>query len=221
MNEKYTGTEQDRRYSGTDVDITYNVKRCIHAAECVNRLSEVFDTQKRPWINPDGASADEVASVVMQCPSGALHFERKDGGASEPLPDQNRIVVRHNGPLELRGNLAIQSTTVDLQQETRASLCRCGASANKPFCDNSHKSIGFEASEGIAVDREIELEHGEKLTVTVNPNGSIMIEGPMEIFDEDEQLLFSGNKTWLCRCGHSSKKPFCDGTHKRVSFEAE
>ena len=74
-----------RRYTSADIDVTYDVKRCIHAAECVRGLPAVFDTKKRPWVQPDKANADTVAEVILRCPSGALHYERKDGGAAESI----------------------------------------------------------------------------------------------------------------------------------------
>ncbi len=77
MSEKYTGQAQDRRYNGVDVDISYNVKRCIHAEHSVNQLALVFDKQKRPWINPDAVAAGDITIMIGDCPSGALHYERK------------------------------------------------------------------------------------------------------------------------------------------------
>ena len=72
-----------KRYTSEAVDVTFDGARCIHAAECVRGLPAVFDTQKRPWIDPTQAGADAIVEVVLRCPSGALHFERKDGGAAE------------------------------------------------------------------------------------------------------------------------------------------
>lgn len=145
MADKYTGVADDRRYTGEDVDITYSLKRCIHAKACINRLSEVFDTKKRPWINADGAAADGVAEMIPLCPSGALHYERKDGGAAEATPTENTIVIWKNGPLQVTGDMSIQGATVAMDSETRVTLCRCGSSQNKPFCDGSHHKIEFKA----------------------------------------------------------------------------
>lgn len=76
----------DRRpYEGRSITVTFEAGRCRHAAECVRGLPEVFDTGRRPWIQPDGADADRVAAVVRRCPSGALRYERTDG-AEEARP---------------------------------------------------------------------------------------------------------------------------------------
>lgn len=218
MVEQYTG--KDRRYAGDDVDITYSLKRCIHAEFCVKRLSAVFDKNARPWINANGASPDEMTSVVELCPSGALHYDRKDG-VQEAIPEKNVIKIRHNGPLEVRGDLAIEGATVALAQETRASLCRCGASNNKPFCDNTHKEIQFEAVEAVPTDGVPAPSESGKLVITACENGPLELNGPVEIINEAGDLLFQGNGTALCRCGGSGNKPFCDGTHERIHFTAE
>ncbi|MAS33134.1 MAG: hypothetical protein CL610_03945 [Anaerolineaceae bacterium] len=217
MTDRNTGS--DRRYTGEAVDILYNVKRCIHAEFCVHRAAEVFDTQKRPWINANGASADKIATVIELCPSGALHYDRKDG-TGETVPSKNVIKLRHNGPLEIRGDLSIQDTTATMPQETRASLCRCGASNNKPFCDNTHKHIDFAPIERDALAEPTTQAPGP-LTITATWNGPLELDGPFEIVNEAGAVLFTGSSAALCRCGGSGNKPFCDGTHHRIGFTAE
>src|SRR5690348_18482272 len=69
-----------RIYHGEQADVSYDLRRCIHAEECVKRLSGVFSRDKIPWAQPDNASPDELLETVMHCPSGALHVERKDDG---------------------------------------------------------------------------------------------------------------------------------------------
>ncbi len=221
MTEKYSGKAMDRRYSGEAVDISYSLKRCIHAEACIHRLSEVFDAKRRPWIMPDGSDAEQVAQTIESCPSGALHYERKDGGAGEASPESNSVHVWHNGPLQFNANLHIEGTTVEIHGETRATLCRCGASRNKPFCDNSHKEIGFDGTTAAAGITAVPSMGSGPLTVTVSPNGSLSVKGAFTLYDESGTVLFSGEETWLCRCGGSAKKPFCDGTHNRNGFTGE
>jgi len=136
---------RSRDYTGKDINVSYDIRRCIHAAECVRGLPDVFNTRKRPWIAVDNADADRVAEVVLRCPSGALHFERQDSGADEPIPTETSIMPVKDGPLYIRGDLTITTSDGEVFKETRMSLCRCGASKNKPFCDNSHRVIGFKA----------------------------------------------------------------------------
>ena len=93
-----------RKYTGEQIDVTYDAQRCIHVGECLWRLPAVFDTSKRPWVQTDRAPADQVAATVLACPSGALHYERKDGEAAEPIPAHNTIRLVKNGPLYVRGD---------------------------------------------------------------------------------------------------------------------
>lgn len=217
---KYTGREQDKTYEGEAITVHYGVKRCIHAAECVKRLSDVFDTQRRPWINADGASVEAIADAVEHCPSGALHVTAKDGSYQEAVPTQNTIILWQDGPIQIHGDLTILGATVDVQDETRATLCRCGASNHKPFCDNTHKDIAFQTEDIDPIaGKTIIDETGGKLKITAHANGPLEVEGHFEIRDATGETLFAGSKTWLCRCGHSARKPFCDSTHKKIGFE--
>jgi uncharacterized Fe-S cluster protein YjdI len=80
-------SDKIRHYANEQIDIGYDARRCIHAAECIRGLPAVFDSIRRPWIMPSGASADEIAKVIAQCPSGALHVKRRDGGPRETLAE--------------------------------------------------------------------------------------------------------------------------------------
>jgi CDGSH-type Zn-finger protein/uncharacterized Fe-S cluster protein YjdI len=214
-----------RRYEGQDVDISYEVKRCIHAAECVTRLSTVFDNKKRPWIDANGAAADATAGTIAQCPTGALHFERKDGGASEAPEAVNTVRVVENGPLYLRGDLEISATEyVEGREDTRMALCRCGESDNKPFCDNVHLKSQFTAGDRLADNisgSATDAVDGGRLAVIPEHHGPLVLIGNFTLVSVDGQTVYRGNDTALCRCGHSSNKPFCDGTHEKVNFQGE
>jgi uncharacterized Fe-S cluster protein YjdI/CDGSH-type Zn-finger protein len=130
-----------RPYTAPGVTVFYDRGRCLHFAECVRGLPQVFDVEKRPWIQPENASAEEVAEVVRRCPSGALHYRLEEGPVEEPeQPTQVEFVA--NGPINLRGDLSIEVPGGPMR-EVRASLCRCGRSENKPFCDGSHARTGW------------------------------------------------------------------------------
>ena len=126
--------EDIHQYSGEQIEVSYDVLRCTHARECVERLPEVFDPDERPWIDPDNADVDDLAGVIMQCPTGALQFERSDGGPSEPVPQDNTVTVVPDGPLYLRGDIEIANPDGKMVlKDIRVALCRCGASQNKPL----------------------------------------------------------------------------------------
>src|SRR5512141_3079249 len=94
-------------YKGKDIIVQYDANRCIHAAECIARLGEVFDTSRRRWVEVDNAPAADVAEAVFHCPTGALHFEPLTAGgpAREAVPSTNTITLVENGPLYVRGNV--------------------------------------------------------------------------------------------------------------------
>ncbi|NJO05766.1 MAG: hypothetical protein HC876_09730 [Chloroflexaceae bacterium] len=135
-----------RSYENDAIVVQYDVKRCIHAAECVRGLPTVFNPQRRPWIDTNGADADDIAAVIACCPTGALHYSRNDGGAAEAVPAEHSVTLEPDGPLVLRGHFQITDQAGHvLLEDTRIALCRCGASQNKPLCDGSHHTIGFAA----------------------------------------------------------------------------
>ncbi|MEP6987426.1 MAG: CDGSH iron-sulfur domain-containing protein [Chloroflexota bacterium] len=210
-------------YTGEKIDVTYDAGRCIHAAECISRLHAVFDNSKRPWVLPDAGLADGVAATILHCPSGALHYERKDGGAVEPIPEHNTIYLAEDGPLYLRGDFTIVNGAGELVvNDTRAALCRCGASQNKPFCDNSHITIGFVALPTVTEPQmTLETLDGGKLHIETTTNGSLHITGNFVILDDEGETVYHGTDEWLCRCGGSANKPFCDSTHAKIGFIAE
>ena len=137
-------TNRMRHYADEAIDISYDARRCIHASECTRGLPAVFDKTRRPWVMPAAASADEIANVITKCPSGALHFQRRDGGPPETLLEHT-IVPTPGGPLYVRGSVRLQSVDgSSVVEDVRMALCRCGHSHNKPFCDNSHLDAGFD-----------------------------------------------------------------------------
>lgn len=214
---------QPKEYWSDDIVVTFDAGRCLHVAECLRGLPEVFDRNRRPWVLPANASADDVAAVVMRCPSGALHFQRKDGGPAEAPSAEAAIRVAHRGPLYVRGDVELIMPDGSVVHETRLALCRCGNSQNKPFCDNSHLRVEFAAGGELAENevRVVEgLDTGGKLRITPRSNGSYRVEGDFALLSANGQTVYRGNRTALCRCGGSAKKPFCDGTHKTNGFQA-
>ena len=73
-----------REYAGPQIVVTWEPGRCQHAAECVRGLPQVFDTTARPWIQPEGATADALVEVIDRCPSHALGYRTEDGRTRVP-----------------------------------------------------------------------------------------------------------------------------------------
>ena len=129
------------------IEVTFNPNLCAHAGLCLRGLPEVFNLQARPWIQPEHAPADDLAEVVRRCPSGALTYHRLDGGEDEQPDDRVTMRPVRNGPIYARGDLEILDGEGNvLRRTTRAALCRCGSSENKPYCDGTHVKTGFRTS---------------------------------------------------------------------------
>jgi CDGSH-type Zn-finger protein/uncharacterized Fe-S cluster protein YjdI len=210
-----------RTYAGKEIVISYDPLRCIHAAECTRGLPAVFDNERRPWIMTSGAGADEIAAAIVKCPSGALHFTRLDGGAAELSPGDNTIVPTPKVPLCLRGCVQLRSADGSLiVKDRRLTLCRCGQSHNKPFCDNSHRDSGFD-DPGAVADGGLPPTTKDCLSLTASLNGPLLAQGAFTLRGAAESGQYQAANGEFCRCGGSGNKPFCDGTHERIGFRSE
>ena len=135
-----------KKYASQDIAIGFDARLCIHAARCVRGAPEAFDPKTRPWIQPGKASADKLAAVVARCPTGALDYERLDGGPAEGVPAAVTIELEKDGPIYVSGPMPLVDGAGQRFENvsTRYALCRCGGSGNKPFCDGTHRTMGFE-----------------------------------------------------------------------------
>lgn len=206
---------------GRDVTIRFDGKRCVHSRNCVLGHPEVYvPNVKGEWIHPDDARADTVMYTALACPSGAIRVSRNDGSeTSDTPPVVNTVRVRENGPLAIEAELQIKG---EPQATPRATLCRCGHSANKPFCDGAHAAAGFAAT-GEPVAKEFAALEVRNGPVNVQPlaNGPLMVAGNLEIVSGTGRTTDKVTKVFLCRCGHSKNKPYCDGSHKAAGFVAD
>jgi uncharacterized Fe-S cluster protein YjdI len=140
------------KYSNGEVTVVWKPEVCIHSAICFKGLHDVFDPQKRPWVNINGASTERIVEQVRKCPSGALSYFMNAGEKSEEevsiKAEEASVVnieVLSNGPLLIKTDCMV--TYSDGKQEIkkgRITLCRCGGSANKPYCDGTHRKNGFQ-----------------------------------------------------------------------------
>jgi uncharacterized Fe-S cluster protein YjdI/CDGSH-type Zn-finger protein len=132
------------QYPGKNATVSWNGRLCIHVAECGRAKGDLFVGGRDPWCQPDLTTKEEVADVISRCPTGALTVNFVDGSSAEQPEPVNTVNVAYNGPLFIRGRLAIEDAPADAPGLAfRAALCRCGKSRNKPFCDNSHEKAGF------------------------------------------------------------------------------
>ena len=206
-----------REYRGQDIMVSFDARRCAHAAECVKGLPQVFDTQAKPWIQPDKAAAEAVAATVARCPTGALKVRWPDGRVA-PAPAKNEAQIQADGPLMMSGRLEVcDAAGTPVSLESRLALCRCGASQNKPYCDGSHAGVGF-GHDGGCASVDVKAVGAGALKLTVSAGGPVQCDGPLEIRDAFGEVVYAGEQCWLCRCGASQNKPFCDGSHKGVGF---
>lgn len=139
-----------KRYSNGEVTVIWQPRLCTHSTICFKGLPEVFDPRVRPWVRIEGAPTARIVDQVERCPSGALSYEMAAGGAkAEEAPaarrEEARIEVRPAGPLVVHcATLVVERPDGSREERSgKASFCRCGASANKPFCDGSHRHNGF------------------------------------------------------------------------------
>jgi uncharacterized Fe-S cluster protein YjdI len=137
---------KEHSYTNGEVTILWQKDRCIHSTLCWKGLPSVFQPGKRPWITPEGVGTEQIIDQVRKCPSGALSYRMNDGSGALPTTAATERVIEAtpNGPLVLQGPCTVKHA--DGREETHAgkvALCRCGASANKPYCDGSHRRAGF------------------------------------------------------------------------------
>jgi CDGSH-type Zn-finger protein len=148
---------------------------------------------------------------------GGGGYQRLDGGEQEEAPLVNVVRIRENGPLAFHAELQLESEA----PRFRATLCRCGASRSKPFCDNAHAGAGFTATgEPATQDSPALAPRNGPLSVTPLPNGPLLVSGNLEVVSGTGRTVLRTRKAAFCRCGASANKPFCDGSHARVGFQS-
>ena len=115
-----------KKYANGEITVKWQSGLCIHSANCVKGLPEVFDADKKPWINMHGADSDNIIQQVHRCPSGALSIEGREKVQDIRLAEES--IVADEKPVVL-----------ELEQHKNYAWCACGRSSNQPWCDGSHK----------------------------------------------------------------------------------
>ena len=131
-----------KEYTNGRITVMFDINKCIHSEKCGRGLSEVFDPKKRPWVNMDGAVDETIRTQVSKCPSGALWMKDE---TQNKMSEKIQAECMPNGPLIVKGHITVKKADGSTEEkENMVAFCRCGASANKPYCDGAHKSSGFE-----------------------------------------------------------------------------
>lgn len=138
------------KYTNGEATIVWKPEACIHSTLCWKGLNQVFNPGKRPWIEPTAGTTAQIIDQVRKCPSGALSYFMNEGAATgnEVIAEEAQILtveVTPNGPYLIKTSCTIQHSDGKVETKTgTTALCRCGSSQNKPFCDGSHRRVGFE-----------------------------------------------------------------------------
>lgn len=144
---KLTIKNKRRDYVGKEITIHDNRKICSHAKECVNNLPSVFKLGSKPWIDSDGSKMQDIINTVRKCPSGALSYSIDGIEYRDPKEQRDPILtVLKNGPYYITGGIDLIGENIEFGEgasKEHYTLCRCGASENKPFCDGTHITINF------------------------------------------------------------------------------
>ena len=204
--------------TGRKIELTFEARRCIHSRFCVTGTPTVFLANVQgPWIQPDADEVERIVEIAHACPSGAIRYRRLDGAHDERAPPVNLASIRESGPYAFRGHLVIAGRAHGF----RATLCRCGASKNKPFCDGSHHATGFAAT-GEPASGATDMLPARDGVLAIDPevNGPLAVRGNLEITSGTGRVVARVVSARLCRCGGSASKPFCDGTHARIGFRS-
>lgn len=136
-----------KEYTNGEITVVWQPGKCIHSEKCVNGLPEVFKPKEKPWIQVDDTGSEAIEKAVSRCPSGALSTywnNRTQTVQTASTMEKIHVEVLKDGPLMVKGELTVKKANGDEEIKTKNTFfCRCGASANKPYCDGSHKKVGF------------------------------------------------------------------------------
>ena len=132
-------------YSNDEITVNWDSETCFHSEVCIKNLSGVFNLEQKPWINVNGANKEDVIKLIKSCPSGALSYNIANKEEKDINP-ANSVGIRVNldGPIVVSGTFEFTDNEGNVSQvDKNTAFCRCGGSENKPFCDGTHKKIGF------------------------------------------------------------------------------
>ncbi|MCX6046600.1 MAG: CDGSH iron-sulfur domain-containing protein [Chloroflexi bacterium] len=133
------------RYEADGLVMTDEPGLCVHAGFCGTRFTNVWEMIKR---NKDPEVRARLLEMVKNCPSGRLEVTLAEASAPVEPAFTPSIATMPDGPLWVRGGITVQTIDgVAYEIRNRVTLCRCGQSHNKPFCDGTHVEAGFKTAE--------------------------------------------------------------------------
>lgn len=133
-----------KNYTNGELTIKWQQSKCIHSAVCLRELPKVYRRNEKPWIKIENATTEELKAQISKCPSGALSYVMNDPNDKEAESTEVNIEVLPNGPLLVYGTVKVtdKEGKTEIKNKTTA-FCRCGHSANKPYCDGTHIKNNF------------------------------------------------------------------------------
>lgn len=144
--------KNNRSYSNNEITVHWKPKECVHAGTCFRELRKVFDPSRRPWIDLEQGTTEQIIDIVERCPTDALTYDRnttpRDSSketSSKPLTSEKvTFSVMRNGPILAEGKFTVVKLDGSEQEiKSITSFCRCGMSRTQPFCDGTHNKKGF------------------------------------------------------------------------------
>ncbi len=204
-------TEILQEYPGQDVTIYFNRSICSGAGNCVRGLPSVFKSgDGSDWIFPDNGTLDKIIERVQACPSGALAYS-VGGKVIVDEREDEKITIAKDGPYHVEGVTLEQRPNPTHSSASKYSLCRCGFSKNKPFCDYSHAEKGWTEEDELAAETSSPPAGNENQDA-----------GDQPVVADNQPIaspLKKGQEYDFCTCGRSGSQPFCDGSHAGTSFQ--
>jgi uncharacterized Fe-S cluster protein YjdI len=144
--------KNDRSYSNNEITVHWKSKECVHAGTCFRELRKVFDPSRRPWIDLEQGTTEQIIDIVERCPTDALTYERntssgdtsKEASSKPQTAEKVTFSVMRNGPILAEGKFTVVKPDGSEQEiKSITSFCRCGMSRTQPFCDGTHNKKGF------------------------------------------------------------------------------
>ncbi len=130
-------------YSNDEITVSWDADTCFHSEVCTKNLSSVFNLKQKPWVNVNGATKEEIIKLINTCPSGALSYNLSSTEEKDITPSVSIRIVP-DGPMLVNGAFELTDKDGNVSKvDKNTAFCRCGGSENKPYCDGTHKKIGF------------------------------------------------------------------------------